>query len=258
MATVTERPRTQNLVESHRKVRDPLQQLRGLIRRYVVTEAVTTLLLCVAIFFWVGLLLDFASFKVLGVDLPRWFRALLLGGGLLAICFVVELRKVLKIRTALTAADVPGGSGLFGKILRDRRTLLGVAVPLVIVYLAAWIGIALWLDKPDGGLAPLAVGLLVFAILAGFATLIVVKRLLYDFRDTALALVLEKRYPELLGDRLITAVELHNPAEAAKYGYSAVMVKETIHEAARRIAKLPVRKCSTGNGSTARAAAPSG
>lgn len=243
MATVTERPRTQNLVESHRKVRDPLQHLRGLIRRYVVTEALTTLLLCVAACFWVGLLLDFASFK-LGIDwvqdLPRWFRALLLGSGLLAICFVVELRKVLKIRTALTAEHVPGATGLFGKVLHDRRLLAATAAPLVILYLAAWIGIALWLD--NGGLAPVAVGLFVFALLAGFAALIVVKRLLYDFRDTALALVLEKRYPELLGDRLITAVELHNPAEAARYGYSEVMIEETIHEAGRRVGKLPVRE----------------
>jgi hypothetical protein len=243
MATVTERSRTPNLVESHRKVRDPLHHLRGLIRRYVITEALTSLLISLAVCFWLGLLVDYGFFKLFGIDwvqdLPRWFRAMLLGGGLLVVAFVVELRKVLKIRKALTS-EVPGATGLFGKVLRNRVSLIVAAIPLVIVYLAAWVGLAVWMDQ--GGLAPLVIGLLVFALLAAFASLIVVKRLFYEFRDAALALVLERRYPQLLGDRLITAVELHNPAEAEKYGYSPVMVEETIHEAAKRVARLPVRE----------------
>jgi hypothetical protein len=443
MATVTERPRTPNLVESHRKVRDPLHHLRGLIRRYVITEALTTLLICLAVCFWLGLLLDYGFFKLFGIDwvqdLPRWFRALLLGGGLLVICFVVELRKAMKIRATLAAhgavaTDLPDsltasrqfrlirigaglllygmvlafatiglflgalfvafrggsdavgltltaaflatavGSGLLsfvGKLvclsssepargrgaisiavacdvlgvllalvavvlglppvlylmqpilslvgfvsfmiyLREAARYLGrpdlaraatvllqlgigsvvqivlgvctafifplvglgliaaslvanivwvflyyrllrglaggqrnplltaVGVPVVLLYLAAWVAIALLLDS--GRFVPLVVGLMVFALLAAFVALVVVKRLLYEFRDEALALVLEKRYPELLGDRLITAVELHNPAEAEQLGYSPVMVEETIHEAAKRVAKLPVRE----------------
>src|SRR5262249_34040777 len=52
--------------------------------------------------------------------------------------------------------------------------------------------------------------------------------------------VLEKMFPNLLGDRLITAVELNDPAKAASYGYSADMVRETIHEAAGLVDKVPV------------------
>jgi hypothetical protein len=135
---------------------------------------------------------------------------------------------------------------LYYRLLRglaggQRNPLLtAVGVPVVLLYLAAWVAIALLLDS--GRFVPLVVGLMVFALLAAFVALVVVKRLLYEFRDEALALVLERRYPELLGDRLITAVELHNPAEAEQFGYSPVMVEETIHEAAKRVSQLPVRE----------------
>ena len=49
--------------------------------------------------------------------------------------------------------------------------------------------------------------------LAAAAALTVVTRLFREFRDAALALVLERRYPQILGDRLITAVELADPAQ---------------------------------------------
>ena len=65
-------------------------------------------------------------------------------------------------------------------------------------------------------------------------------RLFREFSDTALALVLEKRFPKLLGDRLITAVELSDPDKAAQYGYSRAMVRETIAEAADRVGELPL------------------
>src|SRR5262245_28507259 len=101
MATVTQpRQVVANLSDSSRKVRDPLQRLRGYIRGYVLGEALTVLLICLAAWFWIGLALDYGFFKLFGIDwtrdLPRWFRAILLGSGLLATCFVVELRKVLK------------------------------------------------------------------------------------------------------------------------------------------------------------------
>ena len=46
---------------------------------------------------------------------------------------------------------------------------------------------------------------------AGLGALVVTKiiiRLTRDFSDSSLALVLEKRFPKILGDRLITAVQL--------------------------------------------------
>src|SRR5260370_761791 len=55
-----------------------------------------------------------------------------------------------------------------------------------------------------------------------------------------LTLVLERRFPKVLGDRLITAVELANPRESAKYGYSPIMIEQTIHEAAALVEQVPV------------------
>src|SRR5262249_7195106 len=63
-----------------------------------------------------------------------------------------------------------------------------------------------------------------------------------EFSDPALALVLERRFPELLGDRLITAVELSDPEAAGELGYSPAMVRQTIQEAAERVQKVPVRQ----------------
>ena len=60
------------------------------------------------------------------------------------------------------------------------------------------------------------------------------RRLIRQFRDSAFALLLERKFPALLGDRLITAVELSDPEAAAALGYSPAMIRETINEAARR------------------------
>jgi hypothetical protein len=243
MATVTERPAPRVLATASSQVRDPLQRLRGYIRRYVITEALTVLLISLAVCFWVGLFLDYGSFRLFGIDwvqdLPRWFRALLLGTGLLAVVFVVELGKTMRAQMHVPVTAQPlGEESILTTILRSRWLLASVAVPLVAVYFTLWV--LLSLARDDGTVGSLVVGLLVCGLLGGFTALIVVKRLLYEFRDQALALVLERRFPEILGDRLITAVELGNPKEAAKYGYSAVMVEVTIHEAAERVGKLPL------------------
>lgn len=67
-------------------------------------------------------------------------------------------------------------------------------------------------------------------------------RLFREFSDPVLAYVLERRYPHILGDRLITAVELSDLDKAAQQGYSVAMVEETIHEAAERVDKLPIHE----------------
>ena len=51
---VTEKPRTLNLVESNRRVADPLRRLRGYIRRYVITESLLVLITCLAACFWLS------------------------------------------------------------------------------------------------------------------------------------------------------------------------------------------------------------
>jgi hypothetical protein len=167
MATITTPSRSpERLAESQRKVRHPLERLRSTIRFYVSMEGATVLLLYLALWFWIGLALDYGFFKLFSVDwvqeLPWGFRA-------------------------------------------------GVLIVL----------------------------------LAGLLAVVAVKvlfRLLTDFRDSALALVLERRYPKLLGDRLITAVELADVRKSARYGYSREMVEQTIMDAADRVDRAPVNE----------------
>src|SRR5208282_3835508 len=68
-----------------RRVSDPLEKLRGFIRLYVTLEGLAILLMYVALWFWIGLVVDYGFFKLtalLGLtpvdwvqDLPRAFRA---------------------------------------------------------------------------------------------------------------------------------------------------------------------------------------
>lgn len=61
-----------------------------------------------------------------------------------------------------------------------------------------------------------------------------------DLSLTSLALVLEKRHPKLLGDRLITAIEMADVERASREGYSADMVRHTIEEARERMRRVNV------------------
>jgi hypothetical protein len=62
-----------------------------------------------------------------------------------------------------------------------------------------------------------------------------------ELSDRALALVLEKRYPTVLEDRLITAIEMADVERVAREGYSADLVRNTIREARERIGQVDVR-----------------
>jgi hypothetical protein len=87
-------------------------------------------------------------------------------------------------------------------------------------------------------------GLLLAALsgsIALLAVILVIRRLVVDFHADALALVLEKRFPDQLGDRLITAVELYDLDRAEAQGYSRAMIVDTVHEAGNRVAAVPVR-----------------
>src|SRR5262249_44606950 len=128
--------------------------------------------------------------------------------------------------------------------------LEGVAVVGLFVALWFWIGMLLdygvfkvmlvdWVQILPWGFRA---GLL-SAIVAGLLALLLTKvlfRLFKEFSDASMALVLERKFPEKLGDRLITAVELSDPQQAAEWGYSPALVKETIHEAADRVDEVPV------------------
>jgi hypothetical protein len=166
MATATTPTRTLNLAEAQQQVRHPLERLRGYIRAYVSLEGAAVVAIFLALWFWIGVLLDYGMFKIFGVD---------------------------------------------------------------------------WVQELHWGFRAGVLCALVAAVLAVGAT-IVLTRLFREFRDAALALVLERRFPKQLGDRLITAVELADPQQAAAYGYSPAMVRATIHEAAQRVSTLPVKE----------------
>jgi hypothetical protein len=174
MATVTP-PRTKRSLETDRsRIKSPLARLRKYIHAYVSLEGAAIVGLFLALWFWIGLALDYGVFKL--TSLPT------------GVPYYVDWVQIL-----------PTGVRLF--------ILLS----------------------------------LVAAILALLA-LKVITRLFTDFTDAAVALVLERRFPKLLGDRLITAVELSDPVAAEEHGYSGDMVRETIHEAADRVGKVPVKE----------------
>ncbi len=166
MATVTTPKTSLNLNEANLRVRSPLQRLRRYIRSYVGLEGAAIVCLYLALWFWIGIVLDYGVFRLFHFD---------------------------------------------------------------------WVQVLSW---------GVRCGVLV-TILAGLATAVVVKvltRLFREFRDSALALVLERRFPAILGDRLITAVELADPRKAEESGASPVMVRETIQEAAQRVDELKIKE----------------
>ena len=81
-----------------------------------------------------------------------------------------------------------------------------------------------------------AVGLLLTIL-----SLRILTRLTTEFSYRSLALVLERRFPKVFGDRLITAVELADLDRQARYGYSREMLTQTFTEARERVGTVPVR-----------------
>ncbi len=174
MATATTPPRPFNRADADRRVRHPLQALRGYIRRYVALEGLATAILFLALWFWIGVGLDYGVFALFRFD---WIKEL--------------------DRTAGEASSF-------------------------------------WLRA-----------FLLFGLVAGLLAVVALKvfrRLFREFHDRALALILERRFPRELGDRLITAVEMADPKLSEKYGFSQIMLDRTIREAAERVEKLPVHE----------------
>ncbi len=127
---------------------------------------------------------------------------------------------------------------------RIKRYVLleGSACVLVVLGLAFWfsLGIDYWFEPVTG--VRQALLLLVLAARGRGAAVwyVVLLQLARDFRTRALALVLERRFPEL-NDRLITAVELaesrHPPS-----GLTAAMLHRAADEAAELSHKLELRE----------------
>jgi hypothetical protein len=98
-----------------------------------------------------------------------------------------------------------------------------------------------WVQELPRGFRAVLLGL--FA--AGLAIIVFSKTVLRywrAFRPSALALLLERRFPGELGERLITAVELADPRKSESYGYSRVMIDRTIREAADCVDRLPLKE----------------
>lgn len=135
-----------------------------------------------------------------------------------------------------------------------RRFVFLDGLLAAVVFLVAWfwVGLALdfglfkvsgfdWVQDAPRGLrvaALIALGVLLVAIVTTW----VVLRLTREFSYPSLALVLEKRYPQVLGDRLITAVELADVDEQARVGYSPQMIQRTVAEAREAVGRVPVRE----------------
>jgi hypothetical protein len=127
--------------------------------------------------------------------------------------------------------------------------LNGLAVVLIYLSLWFWLGLAVdygffrafmidWVQ-----VLPQWFRVAVLVVLAAGGLAIVATqaaRLVRGLRNTALALVLERHFSALLGDRLITAVELADPRKVVRYGYSPLMVEQTTRDAADRLAGLAI------------------
>jgi hypothetical protein len=148
------------------------------------------------------------------------------------------------------------------RFIRAYVSLEGAAVMALYLTLWFWIGLVLdygvfrlfhfdWVQETTWGARCGVFVVLLSGLLAAVA-MTVVTRLFREFRDAALALVLERRYPQILGDRLITAVELSDPRKSADIGYSPAMVQETIHEAAQRVEQLKIKEVFDWNRLTRR------
>ncbi|HKB04106.1 MAG TPA: hypothetical protein VKD90_17925 [Gemmataceae bacterium] len=137
-------------------------------------------------------------------------------------------------------------------IIRRYVTIEGVLA--VLLFLAAWFWLAMLIDygvfklfafdwalEAPKALRAIALILAVAALIALVVTRLVL-RLTRDFSDSSLALVLEKRYPHILGDRLITAVQLADLEWSKQYGYSTDMIQKTIDDVRGRIDEIPVKQ----------------
>lgn len=129
--------------------------------------------------------------------------------------------------------------------------LMDVAL-FALLFLTCWFWIGLGVDWGLFALTgvdvvqhmPAVFRMAVTAFLAGLLLALMVLRgytlLRQELSDTNLALLLEKRYPKLLGDRLITAIELADVDKAVRQGYSREMIEKTIREARERVGQVRV------------------
>jgi len=153
--------------------------------------------------------------------------------------------------------SAPPSAGPFDSALdslrqRIRRFLMvrGVVFTLLALGLAFWVlmagdrGVFLltgvdWvqiLPGPARGIPVLALLL----VIAGYLTFRVILPAMEPLSRSGLALLLEKRYPGQLGQQLITAIDLRDPQEAVRRGYSLELTKKVMDQAAQAMRGAPV------------------
>jgi hypothetical protein len=129
---------------------------------------------------------------------------------------------------------------------RIRQYVLweGIALAVVLVGLFFWVSLGFdWAVFSVRRLEPprwLRVGLDI-AVLCGLGAvgiLLILLRVFRGFRSKSLALILERRFPEL-GDRLVTAVELSSQPEA-RTALTSAMLERTVAEASETLQQLDV------------------
>ncbi|WP_162669396.1 ABC transporter permease [Gemmata massiliana] len=115
--------------------------------------------------------------------------------------------------------------------------VLGLVLDFVLFKVSGWD----WALDASRGIRTFAL-VTALALFAAFLVFRIVTRLTKEFSYPALALVLERKFPKLLGDRLITAVEMADVESMGKFGYSKEMIRVTIAEARERVGQVPVRE----------------
>ena len=140
-----------------------------------------------------------------------------------------------------------------------RRYVVAEGLLVAAIFVVAWTAVGLLLDFGlfkattwdwvlDAPAWVRGIGLVLMAtLLVLLIASRVFARLTKDFSYPALAMVLERRFPNALGDRLITAVELSDVKKAATYGFSEDMINATIVEARKRVAIVPVNEVFNWN-----------
>ena len=160
-----------------------------------------------------------------------------------------------------TAARVPESAVPSPELLHPLHRLRGIIHRYVVLdvalfallFVTCWFWIGLGLDWGLFALtgvdlvqnAPAVFRILATVFLVGLLLTLMILRgaslLRQELSDPNLALLLEKRYPDVLGDRLITAIELADVDRAARQGYSRDMVRKTIADARERVGQVNVR-----------------
>ena len=135
-----------------------------------------------------------------------------------------------------------------------RRYIVIEGAISAILFVAAWFVLGLVLDfglfkvsgwdwALDAGRGFRVVALIAaLGLFAAFLVFRIATRLTKEFSYPALALVLERKFPKVLGDRLITAVEMADVDAMGKFGYSKEMINITIAEARERVGTVPVNE----------------